>query len=139
MLKIPCPQNPGIILKGEVNNSQTKFQLDSVSSFSFISAEKTKELNLYKNKETLNSPVYVITAKGERTIIENKILCNLKFEELSGEEIAEDLYILPGSLDNVLLGHTFLTKNEVQLDYREARIRINGRFIFTSKEEKIWS
>lgn len=64
---------------------------------------------------------------------------HIYFRTVTCEEIVEDLFILAGNLDNILLGHTFLTKNEAQLDYRNRRIRLNVRFLFASSEDKLWS
>ncbi|KAI4292771.1 hypothetical protein PAPHI01_2045 [Pancytospora philotis] len=128
LVRAPTLQLGGIELTGKITDKEIRFQLDPGAVISCLSHETADKLGLPIIPN--DKPLSVQTADGTMIETEGTACLTFTLDRIPGMTFKEKAAVLPGSLSHILLGEPFLISEGVQLDYREATVRIADRILF---------
>ena len=137
VLRVPSLKSAVLELHGSILNKNMIFQLDPGASLSFISENEIQSLGIKPIPLTDTKSVEV--ASGDIYKINKCVDLEFSIHKIPHKTFTEKFYIIPGKLSVILLGSTFLLNEEVQIDYREARLRIGDHYLFFDSVSKEFS
>lgn len=133
VIKAPEAKKKLLELVGTLQGQDILFQIDPGATISCIGLEltKLKKLNIEPCTE-IQSKI----ATGDILLITGYVNAVFSLACFPNLEFKERLYVIPGKLEAVLLGETFLFAQEALIDYRQARIRLAGTYIYLDPNTK---
>lgn len=123
-------------LDGSIGPNNIKVILDPGATKSFISKRLSEKLALVVHE--CKEPWKVQSATGVMVNITSYSDSLIKLTKMPDCEFKERLFILPGDLEEVLLGETFLTKNQVVIDHKNGAISMHSYTIFMNERIEEW-
>lgn len=128
LLKTPVPKLDGLNFEGNIGETNITFQVDTEAHKSFISEKLTKPLKLQIDNHSTMPNVQIATGQIVECIGTSNICFTLK--RIPAITFRTTVDLIPGDLDIVLLGESFLVQKEVMIDYRDTTIRMAEHHTF---------
>ncbi len=116
-----------LILKGEINNHEIKYLVDTGATLNYIHTHTLEELKLEGNISFCNKTISL--ADGKLINSNKKIVCDATIEGIPDTIYNLEMFVIPGKANEIVLGKTFLSKNNSAIDFENGTIRIDGRLI----------
>ncbi|KAI5151370.1 hypothetical protein ENBRE01_2095, partial [Enteropsectra breve] len=132
LLREPITQTKDNILERSIYKKDAEFLFDSDSHNNYIPETQMKKMGL--KWSTPETERLVEVGNGSRVKIIGAITCNIILHKLQNISFKIRLEIIEGTLSQILLGQSFLTQQEVAIDYRDQQIKIAGHTIFFGSE-----
>lgn len=136
LIHVPNLKSTTLEFSGKIKETPIALVVDPGATTAFISAGEAKRLGVTKKK--LERPGMTQVASGEQLKVVEETTITFTFDRIKSQTFTEKFHIIPGDLQVLLLGGTFLEAQEMQIDYRDGRIRINVYYLFFDEKQTEW-